>query len=317
VLLAADTDLFNRWEAAQTLAEDLILARARGEPDPEGERKFVAAMGRALADQSDEPGFTALLLLLPEEADLALAMAPGADPAAVHGAREALRHELARELGPQLQRLHEAFATRDDFSPDAEGAGRRALANAALELLAADPTRANVARAEDHFRRAANMTDAMGALEALKLVGGPAFEDALSDFYARWKHEPLVVDKWFAVQARAPGPEAVGRITGLTAHPAFDARTPNRLRALVASFSQMNPSAFHDPSGAGYKFLADQILAVDKFNPMVAARLIESLGGFRRYRPELAAMMKAQLERIAAAEGLSKNVYELATRALA
>jgi aminopeptidase N len=317
VLMAADEDLFNRWEASQSLAEELILARAHGRPDEAGERRFATAMGRALADQSADPGFTALLLQLPEEPDLALAMAPGADPAALHGARQALLKELALELKLQLERLHETFASTGDFSPDAESAGRRALANAALELLVADPSPPTTRRALAHFRQAANMTDAMGGLEALKLIGGTPFEDAIGEFYARWKHEPLVVDKWFAIQARAPGPEALGRVMGLTAHPAFDAKTPNRLRALVASFGQFNPAAFHDPSGAGYRFLADQILAVDRFNPMVAARLIEPLGGFRRYKEDLSGLMKAELERIVATEGLSKNVYELASRALA
>jgi aminopeptidase N len=317
VLLAADPDLFNRWEAGQGLAEALILARARGKADPEGEASFAAAMGRAIADQSADPGFTALLLQLPEEQDLTLAMAPDADPQAVHEARDSLRGLLARELSAQLERLHEAFSSPGEFSPDAESAGRRSLANSALELLAADPKPQTVARAQAHYRRATNMTDAMGGLEALKLIGGSAYEEALKDFYARWSHEPLVVDKWFAIQARTPGPEALGRVIGLTAHPAFDPKTPNRLRALVSSFSQFNPSAFHDPTGAGYRFLADQILAVDRFNPMVAARLIEPLGGFRRYEGGLAALMRAELERIAGTEGLSKNVYELASRALA
>jgi aminopeptidase N len=103
---------------------------------------------------------------------------------------------------------------------------------------------------------------------------------------------------------------------GLTAHPAFDAKNPNRFRALVSSFANFNPVRFHDPSGAGYRFLADQILAVDGYNPMLAARLVDPLGGWRRYKPELGALMKAQLERIAETGGLSKNVYELATRAL-
>jgi aminopeptidase N len=316
-LLAADPDLFNRWEAGQSLARELILARARGRADEAAEARYAAAVGRALADQSAEPGFTALLLQLPEEPDLALAMAPGADPQAIHASREALRAILARTLRAELERLHESLASAGPFSPDAQSAGRRALANSALELLAADPKPETVARAAAHFRQATNMTDAMGGLEALRIIGGQPFEEALRDFYARWRNEPLVVDKWFAIQARAPGPEALGRVTGLTAHPAFDQRTPNRLRALVSNFSQFNPAAFHDPSGAGYRFLADQILAVDKFNPMVAARLLEPLGGFRRYRPELGALMKAELERILAAEGLSKNVYELASRALA
>ncbi|MEI9963561.1 MAG: aminopeptidase N [Caulobacteraceae bacterium] len=317
VLLASDPDLFNRWEAGQALAQELILARARGAADEAGEARFAEAMGRAIADQSAEPAFTALLLQLPEEPDLALAMAPGADPQAIHAARDALRLTLARTLKAELERLHDSLAPAGPFSPDAESAGRRALSNAALEMLAADPTPETAERALRRFRAATNMTDAMGGLEALMLIGGEPFEQALAEFYDRWKSEPLVVDKWFAIQARAPRPDAVGRVMGLTAHPAFDPKTPNRLRALVSSFSGFNPTAFHDPSGAGYRFLADQILAVDRFNPMVAARLIEPLGGFRRFKPALAALMKAELERIVAAEGLSKNVYELASRALA
>ena len=316
VLLSSDPDLFNRWEANQSLAQNLILARAKGQADGEGEVRFAKAVGRALSDQSAEPAFKALLLQLPEEPDLALAMSPAADPAAIHVARDALRATLARELRGDLERIHDALAPAAVFSPDAESAGRRALANAALETLSADPTPDTAARADRRYRDASNMTDIMGALEALMLIGGEAYDAALEDFYARWKHEPLVVDKWFGVQARAPRPETVGRVLGLTAHPAFDAKTPNRLRALVAAFSQMN-SAFHDPSGAGYRFLADQVLATDKFNPMVASRLFEPFSAFRRYKPELAALMKAEVERIVATEGLSKNVFELASRALA
>jgi aminopeptidase N len=126
-----------------------------------------------------------------------------------------------------------------------------------------------------------------------------------------------VVDKWFAVQARDPWEGALGRVLGLTTHPAFDARNPNRLRALVSTFANFNPFRFHDPGGAGYRFLADQILAVDGFNPSTAARLVDPLGGWRRYTPELGALMKVELERIAGAEGLSKNTYEQASRALA
>ncbi len=121
----------------------------------------------------------------------------------------------------------------------------------------------------------------------------------------------------FALQARAPDEGALGRVLGLTAHPAFDPRNPNRLRALVGTFAAGNPVRFHDPSGAGYRFLADQILAVDGFNPMTAARLLEPLGSWRRYRPDLGAQMRLQLERIVGQSGLSKNVYELASRALA
>jgi aminopeptidase N len=316
VLLAADPDLFNRWEAGQDLARGLILARAAGAPDEVGEERYAAAVGRALADQSAEPAFKALILALPSEADLAQAMDP-VDPAALHEAREALRARLAVHLGDDLRRLHGGLQEAGEFSTDAVSAGRRALHNAALELLTADPHAENLARAQGHFDAAANMTDAMGGLSALMLIGGEAFEAALDAFYARWKHEPLVIDKWFAVQARSPAEDVLGRVLGLTAHPAFDPKNPNRLRALVQSFASGNPFRFHDPSGAGYRFLADQILAVDGFNPMTAARLIEPLGAWRRYEPALGALMREQLQRIADTPDLSKNVFEMASRALA
>src|SRR5690606_4250689 len=158
-----------------------------------------------------------------------------------------------------LKRLHTGLQQLGEFSPDAVSAGRRALRNAALDLLAANPRSEIVELASGHYEAASNMTDAMGGLSALMQIGGAPFEQALTHFYERWKAEPLVVDKWFALQARDPGEGALGRVLGLTAHPAFDARNPNRLRALVATFASMNPARFHDPSGAGYRFLADQI----------------------------------------------------------
>jgi aminopeptidase N len=315
LLLAGDPDLFNRWEAGQELARELILARAQGQPNEIGEERFAEAMGRALSDQAADPAFKALLLALPSEPDLALALQP-ADPAALHEAREALRLRLAIHLAEDLKRLHSGLQEAGEFSPDATAAGRRALRNAALELLAANP-RSDVAElADGHYRGAGNMTDAMGGLSALMLMGGAPYEAALEHFYGKWKNEPLVIDKWFAVQARDPAESALGRVVGLTAHPAFDAKNPNRLRALVSTFANFNPVRFHDPSGAGYRFLADQILAVDRYNPMIAARLVDPLGGWRRYKPELGELMKAELQRILKTEGLSKNVFELVTRAL-
>jgi aminopeptidase N len=316
VLLAADPDLFNRWEAGQTLARDLILARAAGEADEVAEERFAEAMGRALNDQGADDAFKALLLALPSESDLALGVA-AADPGAIHQARDALRTRLAVHLEAALKRLHIGLQETGEFKPDAAGAGRRALRNAALELLVANPRSDIVDLAVGHYEAARNMTDAIGGLTALMLAGGPAYETALAHFYERWKSEPLVIDKWFALQARDPAEEALGRVLGLTAHPAFDARTPNRLRAVVATFANANPARFHEPSGAGYRFLADQILAVDAFNPMTAAKLVDALGGWRRYRPELGALMRAELQRIVESPGLSKNVFELASRALA
>ncbi|MGH7022104.1 MAG: aminopeptidase N [Caulobacteraceae bacterium] len=316
VLLASDPDLFNRWEAGQSLAKGLILDRAAGKADEVGEERFADAMGRALADQSAEPAFKALMLALPSEPDLAQASAK-ADPAAIHDAREALRRRMATHLGPALHRLHDGLRDTGAFSADAEAAGRRALRNAALELLAAHPNGRNRDRARAHFNSASNMTETMGGLNALMLMGGADFDAALAGFYDRWKDEPLVIDKWFAIQARDPDPGALGRVMALTVHPDFDARTPSRLRAVVQTFASYNPVRFHDPSGAGYRFVADQVIATDKINPMTAARLIETLCVWPRYRPELGARMKAELARVAEQESLSKNLRELVTRALA
>jgi aminopeptidase N len=316
VLLAADPDLFNRWEAGQSLARDLILARAAGHPDEVGEERYAEALGRALQDQSADDAFKALLIGLPTEPDLAM-LSDEADPSAIHEAREALMARMATHLDAPLRDLHGRLQNAGPFSPDAAQAGRRALRNAAIELMAANPTPANRERVRAHYDGAGNMTESIGGLMALMRIGGEAFETALEDFYDRWRDEPLVIDKWFALQARDPSEGALGRVLGLTAHPAFDARTPNRLRALVATFSGFNPARFHDETGAGYKFLADQILIVDSFNPNVAARLLEPLGQWARYTPKLGQLMRAELERITKSPGLSKNVFELASKALA
>jgi len=315
VLFAADPDLFNRWEAGQTLARELILTRAGGAADEVGEERYADALGRALLDEHSEPAFKALLLALPSEPDLSLAMEP-ADPAAIHTARNALRNRIAVHLGDLLRRLHGDLQTAGEFSADAQAAGRRALRNGCADLLAADPHAQNVERIVGHFEAAANMTDAMGALSALVQIGGEARDRALAAFHAKWKDEPLVLDKWFAVQARDPSPDVLDRIVALTKHADFDATNPNRFRALVSTFANFNPSRFHDPSGAGYRFLAEKILAVDAYNPMTAARLVEALGSWRRYPDALGAQMREALKGVAAHPGLSKNVLELATKAL-
>jgi len=315
VLFGSDTDLFNRWEAGQTLARELILARAAGTPDEVGEERYAEALGQALVDNAAEPAFKALLLALPAEPDLALISEP-ADPPALHASRNHLRTRIAVHLGDLLRRLHGEMQSEGEFSDSAEAAGRRALRNGCAEILSADPHDENVGRLIGHYDAARNMTDMIGGLYPLVALGGVAREKALEKFHYTWKTEPLVLDKWFSVQGRDPNEDALERVVALTTHPDFEPTNPNRLRALVSTFAAYNPARFHDPSGAGYRFLADQILAVDAFNPMTAARMIEPLGGWRRYKPELGALMREQLERIAAHPELSKNVLELVTKAL-
>ena len=314
-LFAADPDLFNRWEAGQTLARDLILTRAAGRPDEVGEERYADALGRALTDEAAEPAFKALLMALPSEPDLSMAMEP-ADPAAIHTARNLLRGRIAVHLGDLLRGLHGDLQVAGEFSASATAAGKRALRNGCADLLAADPHAINVERIVGHFQAAANMTDAMGALSALVQIGGEPRDAALAAFHAQWRDEPLVLDKWFAAQARDPSADALDRIMALTRHADFDAGNPNRFRALVSTFANFNPARFHDPSGAGYRFLAEKILAVDAYNPMTAARLVEALGSWRRYVPALGVQMREALQSVATHPGLSKNVLELATKAL-
>jgi aminopeptidase N len=315
VLMASDPDLFNRWEAAQGLAQGLILRRAAGAADEVNEERFANALGRSLQDESCDNAFKALMLDLPSESDLASVMSP-ADPALIHEARNALRTRIAIHLGALLTELHGALQYAGEFSADSASAGRRALRNAALMMLAADSRFSTVERARGHYESAANMTDAMGGLNALMEIGGEAFDNALAHFYARWQAEPLVVDKWFSIQARSPAPDVLERVAALTTHPAFEPKVPNRLRALISTFAIGNPARFHDASGAGYRFLADWIVTVDGFNPSTAARLVSSLGEFGRYRSDLAQAMREQLVRIAAHPGLSSNVSELVGKAL-
>ena len=316
VLMAADPDLFNRWEAGQALARGLILARTAGRPDETGEARFAEALGRALADEGAGDAFRALMLGLPTESDLVMAVDGLVDPWALHDAREALRMRISAHLAEPLRALHTGLQMVASFSPDAEQAGRRALRNAVLDLMVAVPDGDAVSRAVGHFAAARNMTDQMGGLSALTLVGGEVLDRALAAFYDQWKTEPLVIDKWFAVQARSPAPDAFGRVLGLTAHPDFDSRNPNRLRALVMGFAVGNPYRFHAPDGEGYRFLTDQILAADAVNPSVAARMVEPLSNWARFEPGRAEQMRQALTRVLQHPGLSKNVAEIASRAM-
>ena len=316
VLMAADPDLFNRWEAGQTLARQLVLDRAEGRADDLGEERFADAWGRALMDETTDHAFRALMLTLPTEADLALAGQGSVDPDAIHESRERLRSRIAAHLASQLRALHTGLQAIGPFSPDALQAGRRALRNAALDLIAALPDADANLRAVGHFEAASNMTDLMGGLAALTAIGGEAYDKALAQFYDRWRSEPLVIDKWFAVQARSPMADTLDRVMDLTRHSDFDSRNPNRLRALVSGFSVGNPYRFHARNGSGYDFLADQVITVDAQNPSVAARLIEPLSGWGRYEHHRSRLMQQALNRILSHPGLSKNVQEVASRAI-
>jgi len=203
---------------------------------------------------------------------------------------------------------------RFEYSPAAKG--RRRLRSVALGYLIASGAEEAPATALRQFEDADNMTDRYGALAALANSEAAQRQTALAEFYERYRTDPLVLDKWFTVQATSTRPDTAEAVAGLAGHADFTIANPNRLRALVGAFAS-NPHAFHDASGRGYRFLADMILAADRLNPQTAARLVPPLGRWRRLEEGRRALMKAELERIVATPGLSKDVFEQASKSLA
>ncbi len=319
-LAVHDPDPFARWEAGQEVAARALLDRVealrRGaEPEPL-DPDLVAAMRRSLADAGPDPAFAAEALALPGEAFLADRMAV-ADVDAVHRARETARAEIGRALQAEFAAGYRALADPGPYRIDGASIGRRALRNACLFYLAAADFAHGATLAKAQFDVAANMTDVLAALSVLADLDRPERSAALAAFYAAWEHDPLVIDKWFALQARSSLPQTVERVRALAAHPAFDRRNPNRVRALVGAFSQSNQVRFHDPSGAGYAFLADEVIAIDPGNPTTAARLVQPLGMWRRHDMARQRLMRGQLERVLASPGLSKNTFEMVSKSLA
>jgi aminopeptidase N len=318
-LMMHDSDPFNRWQATQTYAVNLLTAAARGGGLELVKGKEAArlahALGATASDAALLPAYRAEFLKLPSESDIARELARNVDTDAVHKARETLRTMIGRERGETLAGLYQQTAPTGPYSPDPESAGLRALRSAALDLLVATGEASEIARAERHYREAANMTDAIAALSILSHVEGPARDQALDHFYARWQDEPLVLDKWFAVQARAARPDSVETVRALLSHPKFSLKNPNRIRALIGSFAHANPTGFNRADGAGYRLLAEQALEIDRFNPHVAARLLGAFESWRTLEPGRQARAKAVLEHLAV-KSLSTDSYEIVTKTL-
>jgi len=319
-LAVHDREPFARWEAGQEVTARALLDRVealrRGEVLEALDPDLVAAAEASLAAAASDPAFAAEVLSLPSEAFLADRMAV-ADVDAVHAAREATRAEIGRALLPRFIAAYEAFADPGPYRIDGAAIGRRALRNTALAYIAAAEAEHGAALAKAQFDAAANMTDVLAALTILGDLDRPERLAALAHFFAIWQHDPLVVDKWFSLQARSSLPQTVEQVRELARHPAYDRRNPNRARALVGAFSQGNQVRFHDGSGAGYRFLADEVIAIDPANPTTAARLVQPLGLWRRHDPARQALMRAELERVLASPGLSRNTYEMVSKSLA
>jgi aminopeptidase N len=318
-LMAYDADAFNRWEAGQRLALNLLLrgiGEFRAQRAPRFPDTFVKAFARVLADAQADPAFAAEALSLPSEGYIAEQMEE-IDPDAIHSVRRSLRKHIAATLKSELLAACRTSTAPQPYSPDARSAGQRALRNLCLGYLAELEDAQVQALCVAQFNSADNMTDSMAALSALVNAEGSAREGALQKFYDRWKDEPLVLDKWFAVQATSRRPDALSVVKRLMQHPAFTLKNPNRVRSVVSSFCHANQVHFHAADGSGYAFAADQIIAIDPLNPQVAARLARSFDRWRKFDAARRAHAQSALERIRDTAGLSKDTFEVVTRALA
>ncbi len=317
-LAAHDSDPFNRWQAIQSLAvssitENVVAIRA-GKP-PHDDEGLVASLGAVMADPALEPAFVALVLAMPTETDLAREIAHEVDPDAIFAARAHLRKAIGTRLGSALRETYRRMHDDGPFSPDAASAGRRALKNVCLDLLAAAGTSA-IAVAARQYHQATNMTDRMAALATLSLHAVPERRAALDDFYRRYSADPLIVDKWLSLQAAVPEAGTLERVRALTKHDAFSLTNPNRVRALLGAFALANQTQFNRPDGAGYDFLADTVLALDPINPQVAARLTTAYRSWRNLEPTRRAKAETSLRRLAATMNLSRDLREIVDKSL-
>jgi aminopeptidase N len=310
-LAEVDGNPFARYEACQELMYRALIEGTRGGPaEPSA---VIAAIRGTLRSNELDAAFKGEALLLPSEGLIGDRMEL-VDPDAIHRSREALRRAIGSELASELAQAQSPVAAGDDLSPSAKGV--RKLKTVALWFLAGGDPERGAALAKAQYDRADNMTDRQGALSVLTSLHGPERDAAFADFYQRYRDDSLVLDKWFALQAAAQRTDTVDVVEALARHEDFGIRNPNRWRALVGNFAA-NQWAFHNASGRGYRLVADMILEVDRMNPQVAARQVPSLGRWRRFEAGRAALMRTELERIVATPGISRDVYEQASKSLA
>jgi aminopeptidase N len=318
-LMAQDTDDFNRWDAAHTLAQrtllDLVVKQQTGEP-LSVEAGFVDAFAQALNDRHADKALLTEVLSLPSESTLGDQMTV-VDVEAIHTARQWLRRELASRLRNDLMRIYREPCETGGYDIEHASMARRSLRNLALNYLMQLDAPEVHALAMSQFNEADNMTDVMAALGCLVNAQCPQRDEALAAFEAKWRHDPLVMDKWFAVQAGCRLPGTLERVKGLMEHSAFSMRNPNKVRSLVGVFCSANLTGFHAADGSGYRFLTDQVLTLDGLNPQIAARMLRIMSRWRRYDDSRQTLMKAQFERVLAKPEVSRDLFEIASKSLA
>jgi aminopeptidase N len=318
-LLAHDSDPFNRWDAGQNFASRIILSAIEliqaGAQLSSVDNRLIESYRKALSQPHDDLSYLALLITPPPE-DYVSALMKVVDPDAVYQARQWLKREVAVGLQDVLGTLYREHHREESDIFGAEAIGRRRLKNLCMSYLCELDDEASHTLSLGQFESARNMTDQIASLNAIVNSHNPAKADCLARFYHQWCEEDLVVDKWFSLQASCHLPGALDSVQQLCRHPAFDIKVPNRVRSLIGAFCQANPVRFHDASGAGYRFLGDKIIALNRINPQVAARMCGPLTQWRRYDSNRQNLMCEQLKQIADTSGISRDVFEMAEKSL-
>ncbi len=316
---AQDRDPFNRWQAVQTLAmQDLVrlagLVRdgSEGTPSEDVIGVFASVLGETQLDEA----LRAQALTLPSEADVAQEIGKDVNPDAIHTARQMLRRAVAARIASSLVPFITDQSAGGTFSPDAQAAGKRALANRCLHYYAVSGAADATDLVWSRFASADNMTDRLAALTLLVHDHMPREEEALAAYRERHTDSSLAMDKWFMTQATAPGNETLDRVKALMSDPSYDAGNPNRVRSLLQSFATGNPTQFARMDGAGFELIAESVLEIDKRNPQVASRLLTSFRSWRALDPQRSALAESALLRISACENLSRDSRDIVDRTL-
>jgi aminopeptidase N len=309
-LMANDSDGFNRWDSGQMYLQRLLLKFPKEVP-----AALLSSIGALLADTKSDKALLAFALSLPSENYLAQQM-DIVDVEGIHAVRDFIAARIGEAHLPALKKIYHENADTGPYSPAPHAVGKRLLRAAALNYIRAADEGEAATLAAAQYDAAANMTEKISALATLTHTPGPLRDKAFDHFYAAWKHDPLVLDKWFGLQAVADDKAAPEKVRALTAHPDFTYKNPNRLRALIGAFSAGNPRWFHREDGAGYGLLADTIIRVNAINPSTAARLVTPLRRWRRYDAARRGLMESALKRILAQKDISNDVYEVVSKSL-
>jgi aminopeptidase N len=296
----------------------LLAALATGAQVADDEiAAFTAALSSFMERGAlDDPAFAALVVTLPSEADIGQEIGHDVNPDAIHHARSELRRRIGQACAAHLHRFYDVLAASGPYSPDAASAGRRSLRNASLDLLAASDPCVGESLAVKQLESASNMTDRLAALSVLTTLPGAVREEAIARFGERYRNEPLVLDKWFTLQAAIPEDGTLERVKGLMQHPAFSIANPNRVRSLIGSFAMLNQVQFNREDGAGYRFLASIVLRADELNPQLAARLLTAFSTWRMMESGRQKHAEAALQSIAQKPNLSRDVGDIVSRSL-